>query len=308
MKKLLAVTISLGVLFAAVRARAGILTQAPGDDSCNPVSLAPYSWPFEQRVSYWKSKIYLAAAGEDARKAYSAEWALFEIKKPTIPRSYSGYGHLSYWGLLPFRVRSASEPRKGTGLFVRGLSNEAALAFVREHRVELGVATAPELVHVTEPVVVVKSCYGDSLVDELPRLRTWTFTQVPLGPVGIACDGCSASVTIDRQTLQVIEIESGMIDLPHSALPPPPTTAYQALQRFREMRPDAELTRPPKVHPSYAQDVFGGVDIVWEIAIRNGCGQEGDYRSRAAVQWVALDARNLAIRGYDMGTEDRSPW
>ena len=142
-----------------------------------------------------------------------------------------------------------------------------------------------------------------------PVHKIWHLSQVMAGPGGVVCEGCYASVTIDRRTLQVVEIESGMIDLPHAALPPPTTTAEEALRRFREMRPADDLARPPRVHLSYAQDVFGDVGLVWEIAVRRSChAQGGDSRSRSDVQWVALDARNLAIRGYDMGNDDRFSW
>ena len=298
MKKLVATVMTVGLLVTSP-AKAGMLT-ASAHASCSPHTLAERDWPYDRRVKYWREWLSLMAASEDARKTYSAEWALWELKKPTIPRAYAGYDFVSYWGLIPFRLKYVAEPRVGAGFHVRGLSAQHALAFVREHRVALGVPTAPELVELVTPVIdSIQDCYTG--FREPPPIYMWYFAQRPSKPSGASCDGCGAEVAIDRRTLQVVSIDGQLIDLPHAPMPAPRTTAEEALARFREMRPGALLPKDPKVHLSYVQDVFGGVDLAWEIAVSQDCGGVGGsgLQDRVLVQWVALDARNLAIRGYD---------
>lgn len=285
----------IGALLLSRPAQAAILSIAPRDASYDDRfhdRTGWRGWTEEESRHYMVQQMLVRFEGEAYRKPYADALAQWERSAPPAPWYLRGYGQTTFWRKRPHRLRTARSPRPGAGIPVRGLTSEAALGFVSDFRAILGVATAPQHVYLAKSV------------QSGMHHHKWFFVQFPPGPEKADCRGCDLKVTIDLRTMQIVEIENALIDLPVRGLAAPTTDGREARKRFLDLHPDGwgPLRGEPATF-TYAQDRYGDVSLVWEmqttrLSMDADSNRLGDYRT-----WVALDAQNWSFRGYDIADD-----
>lgn len=282
------------VLFAVPRhAEAAILSIAPRGPEFDErffVWNEPNRWVTDHQ-HYMVQQMLLRFQGEAYRKAYANALALWEASVPPPPEPLRGYEHVTFWRKKPYKVRTAWSTSPHGGIPVRGLSGEAALAFVDDYKQLLGVPTAPRHVHVTRRRAISEHEYQ------------WSFRQFPPGPEGIVCRWCRLDVVIDVRTMRITTIANTLIDLPDRGLPLPTTDGKEIVARFLELHPAAaeSIPREPGLL-TYAQDRYGDVSLVWEV-LGSRFRQPPLGNREPYLTWFALDARNWSFRGFDVADD-----